>query len=40
MPESTRLQSNPSPGRNKRVIVLGAVLLCVFIVWLITMVVS
>lgn len=27
-------------GRNKRVIVLGVVLLCVFVVWLITMIVS
>lgn len=39
MSELTSPQSKQG-GRNKRTIVLGAVLLCVFIVWLITMIVS
>lgn len=39
MPELTGPQSTQG-GRNKRIIVLGVVLLCVFVVWLITMIVS
>ena len=39
MPELTSPQSKQS-GRNKRLIVLGVILLCVFVVWLITMIVS
>ena len=39
MPELTGPQSAQG-RRNKRVIVLGVILLCVFVVWLITMIVS
>ncbi len=41
MPELTSPQSKQSPGRsNKRVIVLGAILLVVLLAWVVTMIVS
>ncbi len=41
MPERSKPQSTQSGGRsNKRLIILGAVLVCVFLAWVVTMVIG
>lgn len=39
MPELTSPPSKQG-GRNKRVIILGVILVCIFVVWVVTMIVS
>ncbi len=39
MPELAKPHSKPSTVRsNKRLIILGAILVCVFVVWIVTMI--